>query len=582
MSGESPTDGRARSALAGATGRRVSDDGHDGGAAGRVSGTPGTRETHGSATPRSPFASFAMALAGAEIGALFALAAVAALGIGLIMWALRPGWAPVVEGGGRSGSLAVIELLASSGIEHRLDPKSGLVLVPESRLGEVRAHVAAAGLDGDDGIGFEMLSDEPAMGTSQFTETRRYQHAIEIELARTIAGMRGIDSARVHLAMPNRSVFVRDREAASASVMVQSHAGRNLDEEQVDAIRRLVAAGIPYLEVGDVTVVDRLGRLLSDDGDRGASREHYGQARRLERLYTERIESLLTPLIGAGAVRATVTADVDFSVEEQTAETFEPDNAQLRSEQREDMRESNAASAGGVPGSLVNQPPAGGVVGGVADTDAAGAVAEEGTVSSSASSVRNYELDRTITHVRRSPGTIRRVSAAVVVDYRTAVGADGESERTPLDADEIEQLTALVREAIGFDAARGDSVVVANREFLPSVPLAALPELSLWEQPWIGSLVREAAIGLAVLLLVWTGVRPALQRLLGRRAAQPALAELDAPAEVAARTGQSATATHIGRQSAVHGDILATARALAADDPKRVARLVKDWVGDAR
>ena len=572
-------------ALADGGGRRVSDG---------AGGSPGAG--------RGPMATLVEALARAELGALFALAAAAALGVGLILWALRPGWVPVGEGVGRGGALAVVDLLATSGIEHRLDPASGLVLVPADRAGEVRARVAAAGLGPGDGVGLEMLSDEPALGTSQFTETRRYQHALETELARTISGMRGVDTARVHLALPNRSVFVRDREAASASVMVQTEAGRALDDEQVDAIRRLVAAGIPYLGTGDVTVVDRLGRLLSDDdGEHGASRENFARARRIERLYAERIEALLTPLVGEGRVRATVTADIDFSMEEQTAESFEPDPAQLRSEQSESLREvGDAAGLGGVPGSLVNQPPEGGVAAGAADpvADAAGADAGDGTVpvTTSQSAVRNFELDRTITHVRRSPGTIRRVSAAVVVDDRVSTDENGETVRTPLEAAEIEQFTALAREAIGFDEARGDSVVVANRGFQEPEPLEPLEEPPLWEQPWVAPLVREAAIGLAVLLLVWVGVRPALGRVLGAskaNAASPAAARLEAldreerngggagerSSDGSGSGGKRSSATE---RALAHGDILATARALAADDPKRVARLVKDWVGEPR
>ena len=531
-------------------------------------------------------AALAGRIASAELGALFALAAASALGVGLILWSLRPGWVPVAERGGRESALAVTELLAGSGIEHRLEPTTGLVLVPESRLGEVRAHLAAAGLEGEAGVGLEMLAEPPALGTSQFTETRRYRHALETELARTLSGMRGVETARVHLALPDRSVFVRDREAASASVMVRPEPGRSLDDEQVESIRRLVAAGIPYLEPDGVTVVDRWGQLLSgDDGLRGASRERFGHARRIERLYAERIESLLAPLVGPGRVRASVTAEIDFSEEERTAERFDADPAKLRSEQVDDSRES-VETAGGVPGSLVNQPPAAGGVDPADDPDALDGAPDTKVASTSAT--RNYELDRTISHVRLGPGDVRRVSAAVVVDDAAVTAEDGTETRRPLTDDELAELTSLVREAIGFDAARGDSVTVANRAFLPETPLEPLPETPLWEQPWLAPLVRDAGVGLAVLLLVWIGVRPALSRLLGSGggaggAAGAKRAALTGPgdrAPDASRAGTGASALAGPERAAAHGDILATARALAADDPKRIARLVKDWVAE--
>ncbi len=555
-------------------------------------GTPGQTGQGG------PLAGLGAALARAELGALFTLAAAAALGVGLILWALRPDWVPVSERGGREAALALVETLGSAGIEHRMDPSTGLVLVPRDRLGEVRAHVAAAGLDADPGIGLEMLSDEPALGTSQFTETRRYQHALEIELARTISGMRGVETARVHLALPNRSVFVRDREAASASVMVQGETGRELDDEQVDAIRRLVAAGIPYLDADGVTVVDRWGRLLSGGDDaRGAGRERYAEARRIERLYAERIETLLTPLVGRGRVHATVTADVDFSQEEMTAELFDAEPAKLRSEQTDTASGTGTVGVGGVPGSLVNQPPEGGVA---VDPTVAGAAEGAAIVptNESASAVRNYELDRTIRHVRRTPGQILRVSAAVVVDDRTSVNDAGETVRVPLTDEELAQFEALAREAIGFDAGRGDSVTVANRGFLAELPLEPLAELPLWEQPWLAPLLREGAIGLAVLLLVWVGVRPALGRVLnsGARRALPApgaraddddvrvslgASNPDERADASGRDGAK-QAIAAPERPVVYGDILATARAMAADDPKRVAQLVKNWVGEPR
>lgn len=541
----------------------------------------------------TPLGGLARALASAELGALISLAAVLALGIGLILWSTRPTWVPVAERAGREDVLALVEMLSRAGIEHKLDSTSGIVMVPEKRLGEVRVNIAASGLGGDSSIGLELLAEEPSLGTSHFTEVNRYQHGLETELARTISRMRNIESARVHLALPKRSVFVRDSEAASASVMIRPESGRSIDDEQVDAVSRLVASGIPYLDASDVTVVDEWGQLLSSaPGERGANREQYRYTRQLEQLYAERIEALLTPIVGRGRVRATVTADIDFSVSEQTQELFDSDPLQLRSEQTEAMQDSGGLALG-IPGALVNQPPAAGTIDTVAGDTESGSPPK----STSSSAVRNYELDKTITHSRQSPGSIRRLSAAVIIDDRFETNADGESVREALDAEAIAAYTALAREAVGFDAARGDSVVVSNRRFVPSEELIAPPPLPIWEQPWVWTMVRQVLTGLGVLLLVVIGVRPALRKLLAGPVARArtdlafAADSVDGRGESARSDGNAADRSAslesdgglppaLDAQTVVYGDILNMARTLAADDPKRVARLVKDWVAE--
>jgi len=526
-----------------------------------------------------------------DLGALASLAAALALGVGLILWSVRPDWVPV-PGQGADNALEVIASLKSSGIEYRMDPRSGLVLIPVDRAGEVRMSLAAAGLSGDSASGVEMLEREPSLGTSHYTEVRRYQHALETELARTLSTLRNVESARVHLALPKRSVFVRDRESASASVTLSPEAGRQIEEEQVDAVARLVAASIPHLQPGDVTVVDQWGQLLSMTNDvDGATRAQYRHARQLERLYASRIEALLTPVVGAGRIRATVTADVDFSENERTEEQFAGDPTKIRSEQTDRTMDS-LAEAIGIPGALVNQPPGAGTVDPTADPDAPAADTE--TTNSSAT--RNYELDRTITRVRRSPGTIRRLSAAVVIDDRMELNEAGESVRVGLDENELAAFTALAREAIGFDEARGDTVTVTNRAFLPPEQIAAPEPLPVWEQPWVATIVRQGLVGLAVLILVLVGVRPALKKLTQRSALPADAARIDGGASQRSGTGDADSAlangddASDGRRRAsgdvleppkeVYGDILNMARAMASEDPKRVARLVKDWVAD--
>lgn len=525
-------------------------------------------------------AAVARSLVAPQLGALLIVATALTLGVGLILWGMKPDFVPVSEQGNREDALQIIEMLTNQQIEYKLDPSTGLVLVPRDRAAQVQMTLAASGLtSGNRPVGLELLQQEPSLGTSHFTESARYQHALETELSRTISSMRNVDSARVHLAMPKQSVFVRDREQASASVMIKPQPGRTVEDEQVNAVINLVASSIPYLESGQVTVVDQWGRLLStgDDSTSGATRDQFQYARKLETLYSQRIESLLAPIVGPGRVRAIVTADLDFTINEQTLETFEPDAAQLRSEQVDTQINRDGGGAAGVPGALTNQPPGNGEV----DAEIPEAGAEGEITNESSTSVRNFELDKTITHVRQMPGTIRRLSAAVIIDDNMIAGEDGVPVRTPLTEAELAEYTRIAQEAVGFTEERGDSVVVFNRSFQPVEEILPIEEPPIWEQSWLWNMVRQSLIGLAVLLLVLMVLRPAAKRLMPV-ASVPALAdasneeENDSAAKAAADKDQALPS--LDPPPVVYGDILNMARAMAAEDPKRVAKVVKDWV----
>jgi flagellar M-ring protein FliF len=538
-------------------------------------------------TRNSPLlGAFARGLGSPQFGALLIVATALTLGVGLIFWTMQPKFVPVSDQGSRADAVQIIDILKSQNVQYRLDPTTGLVLVPEDQAARIQLTLAASGLNTDNNaIGLELLQQEPSLGTSHFTESARYQHALETELSRTIASMRNVDAARVHLAIPKQSVFVRDREQASASVMIKPQPGRTVEDEQVTAVINLVASSIPYLESGQVTVVDQWGRLLStgDSSTGGASREQYQYARKIEKLYAERIESLLTPIVGTGRVRAIVTADLDFTINEQTQELFEPDADQLRSEQLDTQVNRNGEAAG-VPGALTNQPPGNGEV----DP----AVGQEGNEinNESSSSVRNYELDKTITHVRQMPGNIRRLSAAIIIDDKSEVNDEGNPIRTPLTDEELAEYTQLAQEAVGFDEQRGDSVVVFNRSFQPMEEILPVDPLPFWQQTWMWTMVRQVLVGLAVLLLVLLVLRPAARKLMPETRQTLLLDQDESEADQLASDDPNNTAD-TNEQNAnkndpsalepppvVYGDILNMARAMAAEDPKRVAKVVKDWV----
>ncbi|GIX22657.1 MAG: flagellar M-ring protein [Gammaproteobacteria bacterium] len=504
----------------------------------------------------------------AQLRTVLALLAAAALAVGLILWAMQPVYVPLASGPDRPPVDEVSAVLQSEGIPFRIDPDSGLVLVPQADLGRARSALFGAGLSGD--AAREWLEDS-GLGSSQFMQSARYHRMLESELARTISAMRSVESARVHLALPPQTGFVRRRQPASASVMVQLRPGRALSEEQVASIVHLVATSVPNLDEERITVVDQFGRLLSArlaDPALRIGQEQLAYTRRLEQDLAERIEALLTPVVGFGRVRAQVTAQLDFSREERVEERYEPDPAQLRSEQIEERRGPSAA-AGGVPGALSNQPPPAATLAAPGEAEGAPQAGEGAAAGPSERSVlRNYELDKTVRRVEGGRGRILRLSAAVVVD-----GTDPASGE-PYGAEQLARFEALVKEAIGFDAQRGDSVTVFAGAFQSPEEEAAETEPPFWSNIDWSNLLRQLAAGALVLFLVFGVIRPALRQPKGG-GAKPEGDDGGAP-RLPAKGAQGA----LPAPPKVYGDILLLARELAREDPKRVAKVIKDWVGD--
>jgi len=516
----------------------------------------------------------------AKLLPLLAIVAAISFGAGLISWSAKSNMVPLAPGLDRQDSAAVIDFLNSSNEPFSIDAGSGLVLVPSDRARQLQIELAGAGLPQTSKMGLELLRQDQPLGTSQFMEQARYRHALETELSRTVASMRNVDSARIHLALPKRSVFLQRQNAASASVMVKMLPGRTLEKGQVRAIINLVGASVPYLDSDNVTIVDEWGALLSSTSDSGLeeiSAHQFEFARKFEEHYAQRIETLLTPLVGHGRVRASVSAELDFSVEEQTAELYEADPLKIRSEQQQQ----NAAglAAGGIPGALSNQPPA---------DDSADDQTQNRAPSVPGGKVanltRNYELDKRISHTRNAPGKIDRLSASVVIDNIRSTNEAGEFVDVPASEEDLVQFTALVRGAIGFNEERGDSILVFNKPFQAPEEIAPPLPAPLWKAPWIGTVAKQAGVVLIVLALILFVVRPALISL------QPKHAQGDA-SKSGNVTGDTLKSDMLslspeGRQQTggvveeSHGDILLMARNMARNDPRRVAKVVKDWVAE--
>ncbi len=518
-----------------------------------------------------------------QLTLLIGVAASVAAGAAVFFWAQTPDMRPLYSDLTADDAAAIVTALNGAGIDNRLDGTGTRVLVPPGDMHAARLELAGQGLPESTSIGAELLAEQPSFGVSQFMESARYQQALEGELARTIRNLHGVTEARVHLALPRQTAFLRDRNAPSASVMVALARGRSLEPEQTRSIVHLVASSIPNLAATDVTVIDQQGRLLTDrDGDSSLSLSaaQFDYTETLQSTYRQRIVELLTPLVGVGNVRAEVVADLDFTVTEETRERYDPDVNVVRSESiREQQRGGNTGEAAGVPGALSNQPPE---TGGIANAEEDAAA--EQVVNSSRSATRNFELDKTVSVVRQPVGTIERLSVAVLVAEPTdtaAADADGADAQdgAGIGSEDIELYTTLVREAVGFDAARGDSVSVVAAPFRAEPSLDEAESIPVWQRPDVLAIVRNVA-GILVVLAIAFGIgRPLLRGLVTTNtallpAARARSGELLPAGSAAAQQALPQSASYSYEQK------VAAAKNITGHDPARVAQVLKKWVSD--
>ena len=533
---------------------------------------------------------------------LVGLAAAVAVGLSVALWWHGPSYSLLYGNLAAEDQAQIAQALDAAQIPYRLQPGSNAIEVATDRLTDARLKLAGQGLP-ESGGGFAALDKDPGFGVSQFVENARYQHALETELARTIASLRPVEAARVHLAVPRQSAFVREHHAASASVFVQLKAGRRLDQSQVQAIVNLVASSIPELEPGQVTVVDQQGHLLStpDGHDEFSLREQqFDMAHRLEDDYRSRLEALLAPLVGAGRVRAQVVAQMDMSVTEEAREQYRPDSQIVRSEQTSEQTTHDGGGSQGVPGALSNQPPPAGIAstpppiapppasaqasGGAgakppagaaqaAAAGVAGALSAANAASSSKESTRNYEIDRTLAYTRQPAGKLKRLTVAVLIDDAHVLDKDGKSRAVPMSPEQLEHITQLVKDAVGYDESRGDVVNVVNSSFTaeePSAPAGELEKPALWEKPWFFALLKLIAGAVVLVVLTLTVLRPLVRTL---------LASLRTPRVASAEASPALSSPRAAAAAVLeHEQQLAQARTLVNQDPKRVARVVRDWV----
>ncbi|MNO22719.1 Flagellar M-ring protein [compost metagenome] len=553
-----------------------------------------------------------------QVGLLVGLAASVAIGFAVVLWSQQPDYRPLLGSLAGMDAKQVMDTLAAADIGYTVEPNSGALLVKAEDVARARLKLAGAGIAQNDGnIGFEILDKDQGLGTSQFMEATRYRRGLEGELARTVSSLNNVKAARVHLAIPKSSVFVRDERKPSASVLVELYSGRSLEPGQVMAIVNLVATSVPELSKSQVTVVDQKGNLLSDQAENSEltmAGKQFDYSRRMEGMLTQRVHNILQPVLGNDRYKAEVSADVDFSAVESTSEQFNPDQPALRSEQSVNEQRSSSMGPQGVPGALSNQPPgpasapqqtgqaqaaAGMVQPGQPLLDANGQqIMDPATgqpmlapypADKRQQSTKNFELDRSISHTRQQQGRLNRLSVAVVVDDQVKVDpATGQSTRAPWGAEDLARFTRLVQDAVGFDASRGDSVSVIN------VPFAAdrgevVAEIPFYSQPWFWDAIKQVMGVLFILALVFGVLRPVLNNITGHGKGRQ-LPGGDGDAELGTLGGLDGElandrVTLGGPQSILlpspsegYDAQLNAIKSLVAEDPGRVAQVVKEWI----
>lgn len=437
-----------------------------------------------------------------------------------------------------------------------------------------------------------MIEKDQGFGTSSFLQKARYKRAIEGELARTITSMRSIQSARVHLALPKESAFIRNKQEASASVFVSLVPGHSIEKNQIASITNLVASSISSLKTSQVTIVDDKGKLLSnaESADMmGLTTSQLDYTRNIEKTYVARIERMLNPIVGLGSVRAQVTAEVDFTQTESTQESFNPDLPAVRSEQSSE-EQSQGSSQGGIPGALTNQPPATATAPQQANQQAA-TTTKQGSNRTSRRSTKNYELDKTISHTRNRAGSVKRLSIAVVLDNKKVIAAGTAPATTeaakqtaqvmnsvPYTQQELTRLTTLVRQTVGFSALRGDSVSVVNVPFT-KVEFEELPEQAIYEQAWVWDVVKQVLGALAVLFVIFGVLKPAMKTL---AVAPPIVKKIsnngeDLDEDQLSLSGEEQEKI---KQDKSYEENLQLAQTLATQEPKLVMQVVNNWMNE--
>ncbi|MCB4366815.1 flagellar M-ring protein FliF [Hydrogenophaga taeniospiralis] len=515
--------------------------------------------------------------------------ALLAIALALFFMGQQPEWRVLYTNLGDKDGGAIVAQLTQMNVPYKHSEGGGAIMVPADKVHDTRLRLASQGLPKGTVNGFELMETN-RFGMTQFQERLTFQRGLEGELTRSIQSLSSVQAARIHLALPNQNGFFREQQKPSASVLLTLHPGRTLDKAQIAGIVHLVASSVPEMNPKAVSVVDDAGSLLSASSEgaaQGADTQKLQYTQQIEQMYTRRILDMIEPLVGQGNVKAQVNADMDFSLVESTSELHKPNQGgepgAVRSQQLVEDGSPATAQAAGVPGAVSNQPPATGSAPINGPAAALGVAGNGGDKpgSSRRESVINYEVDKTVKVVREASGTVRRLSAAVVINHRSATDKNGKEVSTPIPPEQLEQMTALVRETIGFNKDRGDSVNVVNAVFNVAKPVEEVP-IAWWQQPANQELARSMAwpvgmVGMGLLVLMGL-VRPGIKLMRSPANASKSGGALpqfnamlnEAPERPGLPLAVAAPTTEAAR--------LADAKRLALENPIAVANIVKTWV----
>lgn len=526
-----------------------------------------------------------------KIPLMVASAAAVAIVVALVLWAKSPDYRTLFSNLSDQDGGAIVSQLTQMNVPYRFADNGGAIEVPADKVHELRLRLAQAGLPKGGAVGFELL-DQEKFGISQFSEQVNYQRALEGELSRTIETLGPVKSARVHLAMPKPSLFVREQKSPSASVTVNLEPGRALDEGQISAVVHLVSSSVAGLPPGNVTLVDQSGHLLtqSNTNARDLNDAQLKYAADVESRVQRRIEAILGPIVGNSNVHAQVTAQIDFDNKEQTEEQYRPNGdasqAVLRSRQVNESEQIGSPYPGGVPGALSNSPapaPSAPIATPPVNntTRTTSTQSSGGPRNTQRNETSNYEVDRTIRHTKRNVGDIQRLSVAVVVNYRAL--ADGKTQA--LSAEQMKQIDDLTREAMGFSSQRGDTLNVVNSPFTQSEETGG--ELPFWQQQSFIDQLMSLGRWLLVLLVAW---------LLWRKAVRPQLLRRQQETQVAAEQArvvqetQDAVEVHLSKDEQLQqrranqrmgAEVMSQRiRDMSDNDPRVVALVIRQWMNN--
>jgi len=526
-----------------------------------------------------------------KVGLMVAVALVIAIIVGSWVWLQAPDYRTLYSNLSDRDGGAVIDSLQKLNIPYKMAEGGGAIMVPSNMVYETRLKLASQGLPKGGAVGFDLM-DNMKLGVTQFQENVTYQRALEGEITRTIEAISSVQGARVHLAIPKETVFVREQQKPSASILVNLYPGRTLEKGQVDGIVHLVASSVPDMPPSNVTIVDQNSNLLTSnkkENTLGLDSSQLEYLHAVEQTYIRRIMDILEPITGPNNVRAQVTADLDFALTEQTAETYKPNptpqQSAVRSSQTSETMSDGGANASGVPGALSNQPP-GAATAPINAPNRPGNAAANAPAATGGSTHKeattNYELDKTISHVRNPVGSIKRLSVAVVVNNKAEKDKKGKLNSRPLTKDELTQIYNLAREAMGFNQNRGDTLNVVNASFNMGEEEVATPPI--WKDPSMVALAKDLikylVVAGVILYLVMGMIRPALRDIAaaGREEEEPELGEESMAEGGAGMEGDVVTLGAEGKRAHSYEDDMRMVKELAKDDPKMVANVVRDWV----